>query len=167
MARRVVFVFQHTAFVPRPFHQLPEYKGLQRVGDHDGRSHADEGAETDGTDGRMYGEEQRRHHDDEDGRREEDGDLMPREHVTVARSRMGEQAFHDEDAVVDTYAEDEGGDDDADEVEFQADKGHVTLHHEPAEHHGNDTSRMINTNSDEIQTAMLKSSLTTSTMLLQ
>lgn len=83
----------------------------------------------------MDGEEQRRHHNDEDGRREEDGHLVPSEHVAVAGSRLFEQAFGDKDAVIHTHAENEGGNDDVDEVEFQADESHVTLHHEPTEHH--------------------------------
>ena len=32
----IVFLFHHALLVPRPFHQLPEGKRLERIGNHDG-----------------------------------------------------------------------------------------------------------------------------------
>ena len=86
----------------------------------------------------MYGEEEGGHHDNEDDGREEDGHLVPSEHVAVASPCLSEQAFGNENAVVDTHTEDEGGDNDVDEVELQAYNSHVALHHEPTEHHGDE-----------------------------
>ena len=106
--------------VRRNLHQLPEHKGLERVGYHDGGGHADEGAEADASYCGMLCEEQGGYHDDEDDGGEKNGHLMPRQKVLAARACLGQQALGDEDAVVDSHTKDERGDDDINEVELQS-----------------------------------------------
>ena len=113
-------LFHHASLIPGPFHQLTEGEGLQRIRNHDCRGHADEGDETDRADGRMDGKEQWCSHDDKDDSWEEDGHFVPGQHAVIACSRFGQQAFGDENAIVDTHTKDKRGDDDVDEVEFQA-----------------------------------------------
>ena len=53
------------------------------------------------------------------------------------------QSIHDEDAVIDSDAEDERGDDDADEVETHIEQHHGSKHDEPTEQDGHEAQQSM------------------------
>ena len=84
---------------------------------------------------RMCSEEQRAGYHHQHEGREEDGCLVINEQVVILAFRLGYQARHHEDTIVDTDTEDEGSDDDVNQVELQAEDAHDALHHVPAQAH--------------------------------
>ena len=87
-------------------------------------------------DGRMRGKDEGEDNDAQDEGTVEDGGFVIVQHAGFAFSGFGEQAFHHKDTIVNANAVDEGGNDNVDQVELEAQEGHVALHHVPAHEHG-------------------------------
>ena len=104
---------------------------LQDVGENNGSKEADKGGEADTTDGRMLGNEHAANGSNEHDGTQEDGGLVVVEYRVLAG-----QPVHDKNTVVNADAEDEGGDNDADEVELYIEEHHHTQHNQPAEQDG-------------------------------
>ena len=76
----------------------------------------------------MLGDEHAADSGDEHNGTEQDGGFMGIENFALA-----DQTVHDKDTVIDADAENERGDDDADEVELYIEEHHHAQHDEPAE----------------------------------
>ena len=60
---------------------------------------------------------------------------MEFKHLVLSLAGFGKQTLHHKDAVIHADTVNEGGDNNIDQIEFQAEEGHVSLHHIPAHEH--------------------------------
>lgn len=85
----------------------------------------------------MNGKEHAANGDEQGDGREQDGGLV------VSKVLVTDQTVHDEDAIVDTNTEYEGGNDDTDEVELLPEDVHGTQDDEPTEQDGHEAKQGV------------------------
>ena len=107
------------------------------AGHEDDGGHADEGDLGEGTHGRVFGEDEDADADEHEGGGDDDAAAVTAE-ALLAVGVFVHETLGDEDGVVVALAEDEGGEDDVDNVEFDSGELHHAEYPQPADGEGNE-----------------------------